>query len=388
MPTIILPLSTGLAQARACVESIAALPDDPRHDVVVIDNGGADLAPLMRLLEGDVTVVRRAQRGHLWQAVNEGLDAVRDDDVVLLTGMATVEPGWLGALVAAAGDGAAAATSVTTVNADLAPVASPAAAWRRSDLRLIPDVPDDLVVAAICAGVAGHGRVVAAPASRVTPPGTRNTAARGGHPFGGAPELSVVIPTLDAAGDRLRACVASVQAATDVAHEIIIVDNGAPPQGFTAPVNSGLRAARGRYMVVCNDDVEVLPGWWAPLRAALDDGAAVAFPMTVDGVMREDFAAWCFAISRHALDTHAVAPGEFLDPEMVVWFQDTDLLHRLQAAGNPPRLVRDAHVRHGLSQTVASDDADLRAWIAEQVKRDEAVFFRRHGSVLVGDGGE
>jgi len=43
-------------------------------------------------------------------------------------------------------------------------------------------------------------------------------------------------------------------------YEIVLVDNGAPPQGFTGPVNSGLRAARGRYAVVMNDDVEVLPG--------------------------------------------------------------------------------------------------------------------------------
>lgn len=379
MPTIILPLSTGLAQARACIESIAALPDDPRHDVVVVDNGGADLNPLMRLLEGDVTVVRRPQRGHLWQAVNDGLDATAGDDVVLLTGMSVVDAGWLRALTAAASSpGVAAATSVDGDAPGLAPVASHAVAWRRAALPHVPEVPDGLVVAAVCSGLAGTGRVVSAPDSRVTPPGTHSAAARGGHTYGGAPELSVVIPTLDAAGDRLRACVASVQAATDVPHEIIIVDNGAPPQGFTAPVNAGLRAARGRYMVVCNDDVEVLPGWWAPLRAALDGGAAVTFPMTVDGVMREDFAAWCFALSRHTLETYGVAPGEFLDPEMVVWFQDTDLLFRLRAAGNPPLLVGDSHVRHGLSQTVASDDTALRAWIAEQVQRDRSVFEHRH----------
>ena len=230
------------------------------------------------------------------------------------------------------------------------------------------------------AGLAGRGRVVSRPAARTRPVGSRVTAARGGHPYGGSPELSIVIPTLDAAGDRLRGCVAAIQAHTDAPHEIIVVDNGAPPQGFTAPVNAGLRAARGRYMVVCNDDVEVLPGWWPPLAAAVDDGAAVAFPMTVDGVMREDFAAWCFAMGRDTLTRHAIAPGEFFDPEMVVWYQDTDLLFRLRAAGNPPRLVRDAHVRHGLSQTVQTEDPALHRWIARQVQRDQAAFERRHGA--------
>ena len=51
-------------------------------------------------------------------------------------------------------------------------------------------------------------------------------------------ELSIVIPTLDATPSALRRCVAALHNTTDVAHEIVVVDNGAPPQGFTAPVNS------------------------------------------------------------------------------------------------------------------------------------------------------
>src|SRR3712207_8323159 len=91
-------------------------------------------------------------------------------------------------------------------------------------------------------------------------------------------------------------CVAAVQRTTDAPYDVVVVDNGAPPQGFTAPVNAGIRASRAPYVVVMNDDVETLPGWWAPLRAALDAGAAVAFPLTIDGPMRTDFAAWCFAV--------------------------------------------------------------------------------------------
>ena len=95
----------------------------------------------------------------------------------------------------------------------------------------------------------------------------------------------------------MRGRLAAVQATTDVPHEIVIIDNGCPPQGFSGPVNAGLRAASTPYVVVMNDDVEPLRGWWAPLRAALDEGVAVAFPLTVDGPMRSDFAAWCFAIT-------------------------------------------------------------------------------------------
>jgi GT2 family glycosyltransferase len=193
-----------------------------------------------------------------------------------------------------------------------------------------------------------------------------------------------VIPTLDAAGERLRRCVAAAQANTGVAHELIVIDNGAPPQGFTAPVNAGLRAARGQYLLVLNDDVELLPGWWEPLRAALDAGAAVVFPDTVDGPMRHDLAAWCFALTREVLEEFAVTEGEFLDPELVVWYQDTDLLERLRRAGRPPLHVPASKIRHLLSATVNSDEPALRAWVATQVQRDKVAFEAKHGSAVAG----
>jgi hypothetical protein len=268
------------------------------------------------------------------------------------------------------------------------PAAAPAIAWRR-DLDLdIPDAPDEVLVAALACALAARGPVACVPGAVVTPPGSAPPAARTArHTPGGPVELSIVVPTLDAASDRLRACVRALQAHTDAAHELIVLDNGAPPQGFTDPVNAALRAARGRHLVVCNDDVLVEDGWFPPLRAALEDPvdpAAVAFPLTVGGAMREDFAAWCFAMSRDTLERFSVAPGEFFDPALRVWFQDTDLLVRLRAAGRPPRLVRASTIRHGLSETVASPDPALRAWIDAQIRRDQAAFHARHGAAVAG----
>ena len=96
------------------------------------------------------------------------------------------------------------------------------------------------------AGLARRGRVEAVPTSVARPPGRRAGGLR--RAPGEEVELSIVIPTLDATSERLRRCVAALHNTTDVAHEIVVVDNGAPPQGFTAPVNSGLRAARGRLL--------------------------------------------------------------------------------------------------------------------------------------------
>jgi GT2 family glycosyltransferase len=235
------------------------------------------------------------------------------------------------------------------------------------------------------AGLARRGRVEAVPTSVARPPGRRAGGLR--RTPGEGVELSVVIPTLDATSERLRRCIAALHNTTDAPHEIVVVDNGAPPQGFTAPVNSGLRAARGAYCVVMNDDVETLDGWWPPLREALSRPsapAAAVFPQTIDGAVRLDFAAWCFAISRDTLDRFSVAPGEFFDPELVVWYQDTDLLERLRRAGRPPEHVPASRIRHGLSETVASDDGTLRAWIQEQVARDRFAFERKHGGDVAG----
>src|SRR5436853_364891 len=232
---------------------------------------------------------------------------------------------------------------------------------------VMPAVPDEHVLAALCLGLDGPAEQI--PASALVAPGTRMGAAR--RAPGEGPELTIVIPTLDASSERVRACITAIHRATPEApYEIAVIDNGAPPQGFTAPVNSGLRASRGRYAVVMHDDVDVLPGWWPPLRHALDTGASVAFPVTIDGAMRTAFAAWCFAVSREALDRFSVEPGEFFDPRFRVWYQDTDLLTRLRAAGTPPVCVEESHIRHGLSETVASDDPELKAWIAEAVAAD------------------
>jgi GT2 family glycosyltransferase len=176
----------------------------------------------------------------------------------------------------------------------------------------------------------------------------------------------------------MRRCLTAVRACTEAPHEVVVVDNGAPAQGFSDPVNAGLRAAASPYVVVMNDDVEVLPGWWEPLRAALDAGAAVAFPLTVDGAMRTDFAAWCFAASRHALRRFGHAPEAFFDPALVIWFQDTDLLVRLTEAGCPPRLVRESHIRHGLSQTLSDPDPVLSTWVKGQIAVDQERFALKH----------
>jgi GT2 family glycosyltransferase len=371
--TIVLPLDGAPEQALRCLAALSRLPDEPAHEVVIVDDASVGLEQLLARLAGDVAIARTPARLGFAGAAALGAQHATGEILVFLKGAAEVEPGWLDPLVEALDDPACAAAASTVAGApDLPAVAAYAIAVRRTDLEGIggvPAAPAGLEVAALCATLARRGSVDVVARSVVRPPGGRTGGAR--RAPGEEIELSIVIPTLDAASERVRRCIAAAQSTTDCAHEIVVIDNGAPPQGFTAPVNAGLRAARGRFMVVLNDDVELLPGWWPPLRAALDAGEAVVFPLTIDGAMRRDFAAWCFALSRTTLERFEVEPGEFLDPSLVVWYQDTDLLDRLRAAGTPPVCIEASRIRHGLSETVDSEDPALRAWIKEQVVCDK-----------------
>jgi GT2 family glycosyltransferase len=383
--SIIVPLSGGPAQALRCFEGIAAQPEDPAHDIVVVDDASVGLETLLARLDGDVEVVRTERRVGFAAAAAHGLRRAEREIVVFLRDAAVPAPGWLVPMAQALEDpNVGLAVSATAGSPGRSPVTAWSFAARAGDLRTagIPEVPGPLVVGAVTVALAERGlRIASVPASTVAEPGLRTGGGR--RSPGETPELTVVIPTLDATSERLRACVAAVQASTDAAHEIVIVDNGSPPQGFASPVNAGLRAARTPYVVVMNDDVEPLPGWWPPLRASLDGGGAVAFPLTVDGAMRYDFPAWCFAMSEDAVEEFSHAPGEFFDPSLVLWYQDTDLLHRLRQAGRPPVLAERSRIHHGLSQTVASDDPELSAWIRVQVAADRDYFLRKHPDVVL-----
>jgi len=387
--SIIVPLAGGPAQALRCFEGIAAQAEDPAHEIIVVDDASVGLEPLLSQLAGDVEVLRNDRRLGFAASARRGAENARGEVTVLVRDAAVPAPGWLAPLAAALDDPAvglvASATAGGTVSQS--PVAAFSGAIRVADLRAVaadlPDVlPSHLFFGALALATAERGgRVVTVPASEIAAPGTRTGGAR--SPAGEDPELTVVIPTLDAASERVRACIAAVQAATDVAHEIVIIDNGAPPQGFASPVNAGLRAARTPYVVVMNDDVEPLSGWWPPLRAALDAGAPVSFPLTIDGPMRFDFPAWCFAMTRDAIGEFSHARGEFFDPSLVLWYQDTDLLHRLRQAGRPPVHAEASRIRHGLSETVGSEDPELNAWIRVQVAADRERFLRKHPGVAM-----
>jgi GT2 family glycosyltransferase len=374
--SIIVPLACDAARALRCLQAIAAQPVAPAYDVIVVADAAPWLEPLLAQLEGDVTVVRTERPLGATAALAAALEHAAADTIAVLTDAAVPAPGWLSPLLALLGKPDIGSAYSPGPDGS-SPLRALAAAWRTADVRAVAAElsAGDPPVPALALALAGRGLSAAAgPVGAVVaaePP-------TGCHAPRTEPELTVVIPTLDATSERMRRCLTAVRACTDVPHEVVVVDNGAPAQGFSDPVNAGLRATASPYVVVMNDDVEVLPGWWAPLRASLDAGAAVSFPLTIDGAMRTDFAAWCFAASREALERFSHTSDAFFDPSLVIWFQDTDLLVRLTEAGIPPLLVRESHIRHGLSQTLSDPDPVLSTWVKGQIAVDQERFALKH----------
>jgi GT2 family glycosyltransferase len=396
--SVILHLEGGPERTRRCLEALAALDEEPAFEAILIDDAAADLGGLLGGLSGDVQVIRNARPEGFVSAALQGAEAAASEILVLLQGPALLAPDALAPLLRAlevvdgpkntmddfsAHRSACRAAAAALPDApDAHPTATHALAFRRADADCLAGAAaatPGLELAAICVELARRGRIITVPTSLATPAPAAVAARRAP---GERAELTVVIPTLDATAPRVGGCLAALAANTPSPHQVVLIDNGSPPQGFTAPVNAGLRAVDTPYAVVMNDDVEVLEGWWEPLRTALDQGAAVVFPQTVEGGMREDFAAWCFGLGADTIAAMSHAPGEFFDPAFRVWFQDTDLLLRLRAIGRSPQLVRDSHIRHALSATVRSENPALRAWIERTIAADKAAFGRKHPAVL------
>jgi GT2 family glycosyltransferase len=109
------------------------------------------------------------------------------------------------------------------------------------------------------------------------------------HPEGASRLVSVVIPNFNGA-EWLETCLRSLLRQTWSDFETVVVDNGsgdssrevvrrcAPAavllcletnRGFAGAVNEGIRAARGNWIAVLNNDTEVSPTWLAECIGAL-----------------------------------------------------------------------------------------------------------------------
>ncbi len=124
------------------------------------------------------------------------------------------------------------------------------------------------------------------------------------------PRVSLIIPLYSGAG-LTRRCLETIRDHTRPAFEVILVDDTADPdtkglltlvagariirnehnEGYLRSVNRGTDAARGEWLVLCNNDIEATPGWLENLlqTAESDEDVGVVAPKFIapDGTLSE-----------------------------------------------------------------------------------------------------
>ena len=200
-----------------------------------------------------------------------------------------------------------------------------------------------------------------------------------------------------------RMCLASLRACTDEPYEVIVVDNGstdgtvdylrrlegvrlisnAENRGFPAAVNQGVRASRGDYVVLINNDCIVTTGWLTRLQSAANSGPEIGLvgpysncvsgqqqiPVDyqilseLDGfawewakthagqrLLTERLVAFCLLITRPVIDRIGVLDERF----GLGNFEDDDYCRRALEAGFKAVIAEDAFVHHFGSITYRS----------------------------------
>ena len=109
------------------------------------------------------------------------------------------------------------------------------------------------------------------------------------------PSVSLIIPLYSGA-ELTRACLESIRDnATGVSYEVILVDDDADQEtkqflariqgatvivnehniGYLRSINRGASFARGRWLVLCNNDIRVQPGWLSAMMACAESGSDI-----------------------------------------------------------------------------------------------------------------
>ena len=103
---VVIPVYRGMAQTRACIESVLASQAGTAFEVIVIDDRSPEpeMGPWLARLAAEARITLRTHRENVGfvASVNEGMAMHADRDVVLLNSDTEVAPGWLDRLRACA----------------------------------------------------------------------------------------------------------------------------------------------------------------------------------------------------------------------------------------------------------------------------------------------
>ena len=103
---VVIPVYRGMAETRACLETVLASRARVPFDVIVIDDRSPEpgMAPWLAGLaaDGRITLVTHSDNMGFVASVNEGMALHPDRDVLLLNSDTEVAPGWLDRMQACA----------------------------------------------------------------------------------------------------------------------------------------------------------------------------------------------------------------------------------------------------------------------------------------------
>lgn len=207
--------------------------------------------------------------------------------------------------------------------------------------------------------------------------------------------VSIIIPTYNQR-DYVLQCVSSIEKHTPAPYEIIVVDNASQDgtaeallrqggmvrvaaldknRGFAGGVNHGLMMAKGRHIVVLNNDTLVTPGWLENMMTCLNSSPQIGVvgPVTnyiggdqqIEVPYREVEEMWSFAsrqnqpdAGKHRLTDRLVGfcwlfsrdlfqRAGYLDEGYAVGnFEDDDWIIRVRMLGYQLAIAGDAFIHH------------------------------------------
>jgi GT2 family glycosyltransferase len=189
--------------------------------------------------------------------------------------------------------------------------------------------------------------------------------------------------------EAINQTIASVKAHSED-YEFIIVDDGSPfdtsfmlytadtfirhkvNRGIAPSWNDGIRIARGEYIAIINDDIQVPKNWLSKTREALDIAdAGIAAPRVEHlpdkkrGIEEKDtwFPGSCFMLPRTTIEKVGLFDEQFVPFNC----EDVDYLHRIKQKGM--KLMRNFNVYVSHKEGDVLHKLDYKSVENENVKR-------------------
>lgn len=190
--------------------------------------------------------------------------------------------------------------------------------------------------------------------------------------FRNTPPIYELIIVCDAAGTEMKTWLQQLE--NEDKAKVILNDK---PVGSPSAINMGFRVARGKYIAVVTNDVEVTPRWMETLLEAImlhpEYGWVASRVIFSDTVMT--FGCPCEVYAREALDRVGLLDESF---SKGIGADDDDMYRRFLLAGYEPHGVAPSvayHLRAHLTFQTVHGDSYTEKW-----NKNREILLKKHGT--------